>query len=342
MNELAPAPLQTSQTAVRPKLAVLVSNEMLGDSLLRLHLAFALRETYPSHEIWWISTYATQMAHSLRHLSVGVIDVVVENSGLDKPFRQVLKRLAKLPRFDLVFDTRTRLTSVFAAKRVLRPKAYFTCLPAYLFSTRRPPGRWWRSENTAERAMGLYEAATRRPAPRKTDLRVGAEAEALAELLLPAGPRYIGFAPVGSMATRRWPMNRFIDLAARKSSEGYVPVFLMGPSEVEHIEAVRTAVPGALFPEQAPEAATTKIDRIERLIAICRRLQAVVSNDSSTAHAVALAGVPLVSLHGPTTARRWAAWVEPKRSIQAKSLAELPVETVAAELDALLRQLDSG
>jgi len=339
MNELMQAPLQASQAAARPKLAVLVSNEMLGDSLLRLHLAFALRQAYPGHEIWWISTYATQMAHALRHLSAGVIDVAVENSGLDKPFRAVLQRLAGLPRFDLVFDTRTRLTSVFAAKRVLSPREYFTCLPAYLLSTRRPPGRWWRSDNTGERAMGLYEAATRRPAPRRTELRVSADADALAERLLPAGPRYIGFAPVGSMATRRWPIERFIALAARKSAEGYTPVFLMGPGEVEHIEAVRTAVPAALFPEQAPEAAAAKVDRIERLVAICRRLRAVVSNDSSTAHAVALAGVPLVSLHGPTTARRWAAWVEPKRAIQAKSLAELPVETVAAELDALLRQL---
>jgi ADP-heptose:LPS heptosyltransferase len=341
MSELEPAHSRTSAPA-RLKLAVLVSNEMLGDSLLRLHLAYALREIYPAHEIWWISTYGTQMAHACRRITAGVIDVVIESAGLDKPFREVLQRLAKLPRFDLVFDTRTRVSSVFAAKWVLRPHEYYTCLPAFLFSTRRPPGRWWRSNNAGERAMGLYEAATRRPAPRRTELPISADALALAERLLPAGPRYIGFAPVGSSAPRRWPIQRFIALAARKAAEAYVPVFLMGPADMEHVEAVRAAVPGALLPEQAPTAQASGIDRIERLVAICRRLHAAVTNDSAPAHALALAGVPIVSLHGPTTASRWGAWVEPKRTIQARSLAKLPVETVATELDSLLRQIGSS
>lgn len=338
MNELAPAQSPHS-AAARPKLAVLSSGEMLGDALIRLHLAFALRKAYPSHEIWWISTHGSQMAHLCRHMVAGVIDVTVENAGLDKPFREVLKRLSKLPRFDLVFDVRTRIGSVFAARAVLRPREFFTCLPAFLFSTRRPPGRWRRSDNTGERAMDLYAAATRRPPPRRSEPPIGAEAGALAERLLPAGPRYIGFAPGGSAAPRRWPVDRFITLAARTSSEGYVPVFLMGPGELEHIDAVRSSVPAALFPEQDADALASGTDRIERLIAICRRLHAAVTNDSSPAHALAFAGVPLVSLHGPTQAKRWGAWVEPKRTIQAGSLAELTVETVAAELDALLRQL---
>jgi hypothetical protein len=51
-----------------------------------------------------------------------------------------------------------------------------------------------------------------------------------------------------------------------------------------------------------------------------------------------------VSLHGPTRAERWGAWVTPKRTIQAQSLegtvvGDIPLKIVCDELDGLLQEL---
>lgn len=327
-----------------PRIAVLVNGDMLGDALMRVPFLVALRRAYPEHEIWWIASAGTTMAHLLRPLTLRLIDAVVEGARLDKPMSAVIPRLRALPQFDIVFDVRTRITTVLMARRCLRPREFFGCLPGFLFSTRRPPGRWWRPENMAERMAALIEAATGRPLPRKVDLELSAAARTAAAELLPAGRAYLGFAPGASTRERTWPLERFHALAIAFASKGYLPVFLFAPNEQALLESTRSAVPGAVFPEQEAVRRGLAADRIELLVAIGERLRAAVTNDSGPAHALALAGTPLVSLHGPTRARRWGAWVEPKRTIQAQSLGgtivpDIPLDLVTRELTGLLDEL---
>ena len=283
------------------------------------------------------------MAHTCRHITAGMIDVVIEDARLDRPIRATVPRLLKLPRFDLVFDARTRVATVLAARLVLRPKKFFNCLPGFLFASARPRGQWSRPQNMAARMMAMFEAATGKPAPKTTDIPLSNEARILAERLLPTGPRYLGFAAGASGPEKCWPIERFAALANSMSGHGYVPVFLLGPAEQDWVETLREKVPGAMFPEQAADAVAPSVDRIERFIAICKRLSAAVTNCSGPAHALGLAGVPIVSLHGPTRAERWAAWVEPKRTLQVQSLgyaqlADLPVDIVLGELESLLQE----
>jgi ADP-heptose:LPS heptosyltransferase len=328
----------------RHRIAVLVSGDMLGDALMRVPFLVMLRRAYPEHEIWWIASAGTTMAHLLRPLTAGLIDTVVEEALLDKPMSAVIPRLRALPQFDLVFDARTRIATVLLAKLCLRPRAFFGCLPGFLFSTRRPPGRWSRPENMAERMASLVEAATGRPLPRKVDLALSPAARAAAAELLPACAAYLGFAPGASTRERTWPLDRFHALARAFADQGYVPVFLFAPNEQALLESTRSAVPGAVFPEQEAVRRGLPADRMELLVAIGERLRAAVTNDSGPAHALALAGTPLVTLHGPTHARRWGAWVEPKRTIQAQSLGgtivpDIPLDLVTRELTALLDEL---
>jgi ADP-heptose:LPS heptosyltransferase len=142
-------------------------------------------------------------------------------------------------------------------------------------------------------------------------------------------------------------LERFHQLAVAFERKGYVPVFLFAPQEHGAIESTRSAVPAAILPEQEAVRRGLEADRIELLVALGERLCAAATTDSGPAHALALAGTPLVTLHGPTRATRWAPWVTPKRTIQAQSLggvgiSDIPVDIVARELDGLLREAQAG
>jgi len=323
--------------APRP-IAVLVDREGLGDCLLKFPFLRAIRRGFPGRPVWWIATHQTSMANELAPFVTHLIDKVMPYAGLTGRSAEVRKHLKALPPFDMVFEARTHIASVLLARRLLTTKAFYCCLPGYLLSDRRPPGRWTRPPGIAERMLSLAEAALGGPADWQGTLDVSPAAAALAAERLPAGPRYIGLA-IGSREVRKnWPIERYIALAQGLAATGRTPVFLIGPQERETLERLRAEVPFALYPEATPPDPALGLARLEFAIALCHRLTAAVANDSGIGHLLGAIGTPLVTLFGPTDAARWAPFT--KAGIIVKSQ-EFGGDTMdAIPVDAVLRALD--
>jgi ADP-heptose:LPS heptosyltransferase len=156
---------------------------------------------------------------------------------------------------------------------------------------------------------------------------------------LPAGPCYVGIAPGSGGASKRWPLSRFIEVAAEQSRRGRVPVFFLGPQERAWRGELQEAVPGALFPEYdargAPRAGALLT------IALARQLAVGLANDSGGGHLLAAGGQPMVSLYGHTDERKFAPPYGPRTAIRAKDhggaeMKRIPVQSV---LDAIDEQL---
>jgi ADP-heptose:LPS heptosyltransferase len=211
-----------SNSGARP-IAVLVDREGLGDALIKLPFLRAIRRGFPGRPIWWIATHQTSMATELAPFVTALIDRVIDHAGLTGNSREVRERLKQLPPFDLVFESRTHIPSVLLARTLLTHNGFFCCLPGYVFSDKRPPGRWTRPNGIAERMLSLADAALGRPGDWQGTLDVSPAARALAEQRLPAGPRYVGlatgrFARTGrSSATSFW-RRRSRRVAARRCS----------------------------------------------------------------------------------------------------------------------------
>jgi len=161
--------------------------------------------------------------------------------------------------------------------------------------------------------------------------------ESLAETLLPAGPRYVGFAPGAGGRHKCWPFDRFLALAAGVAARGLVPVILLGPNEAEWIAPARDALPGARLPLQAAPAVSPMLT-----IALGRRLAVAVANDSGAGHMLAAAGVPLVSLFGPTPSEKFAPIAPVLRVLRAQDcggadMAAIPLSLVESSIYDLLR-----
>ncbi|MFD2185028.1 glycosyltransferase family 9 protein [Rhodoplanes azumiensis] len=329
-------PASEAQPSAHPRpIAVLVDREGLGDSLLKLPFLRAVRRAYPDHPVWWIATHQTSMARELAPFMRPLLANVIENAGITTPPLPVIANLRKLPPFEMVFDSRTRGLTVLLARLFLKHRGFYCCLPGYLFSSRRPPGRFSRPRGIAARMLSLAEAAIGGPADWEGGLPVSDAARAFAAATLPDGATYVGLAPGSREPRKNWPRERFAALAERLAASGRTPVVFIGPQETAVRDELRRAAPSAIFPD------TTA--RLELAVAIAERLAAAVANDSGIGHLLAATRTPLVSLFGPTEVARWAPFTRHGIVVSAKdfggdTMEHIPVDAAFAAVETLLAQ----
>ena len=318
----------------RSRIALLVMADGIGDATMRLPFLQALRRSYPEHELWWIASENSVMAGLMRRFTGTMIDRVIEHAELEKPAKKVIPRLRRLPGFDIVFDIRARVATVLMARAFLKHRRFFCCLPGFMLSDRRPPGRWQRPLALPERMLTMLDAAIGGRADYRgwqSILSPGPEAVAAAgEILSPAeGRKLVGIAPGSSQSFKNWPMENFAALARRLAADSLAPVFIGGPFERAAIESL-PRLPGAIYytPDQRPD-----IHGIELTMAVARRLHAAVANDSGIGHLFAAADIPLVSVFGPTDHRKCGPWSDKVRFVVAEDfgttgLGAIPVAAV--------------
>jgi ADP-heptose:LPS heptosyltransferase len=129
---------------------------------------------------------------------------------------------------------------------------------------------------------------------------------------------------------KRWPVERYAELAARLAAQGAAPVVVGGEAEAATGRAIGERVPAAID--------LTGRTGLGQLAALARRAIVAVGNDTGPTHLVALAGCPTVALFSAAsdpakTAPRGAR----VRELYASSLADLAVDRVAAAVDDLIR-----
>src|SRR5580698_573791 len=193
-------------------IAVLVDREGLGDVMLKTPFLRALRRAFPDREVWWISTHQSAM-EELRDLLAPAVANVITHAALDGPVGPLLQRLRALPPFELVFDSRTKVSTVAITRFALTHRGFYCCLPGYVLCDGRPQSGRSRPRHIGERMLSLVGCATGRAPDGSGQLEASAEAEALARELLPDGGRYVGIAHGSRDPRKNWPLARFCEVA---------------------------------------------------------------------------------------------------------------------------------
>lgn len=117
----------------------------------------------------------------------------------------------------------------------------------------------------------------------------------------PQAPRAI-LNPGGNNAAKRWPVDRFAQLAHHLVQSQGLTVLLNGsPGEVELLESIRLAVPEESRGRVASLASAGIT--LGSLKGVVRGSRLMVTNDTGPRHIAAALSVPLVSLFGPTDPR---------------------------------------
>jgi ADP-heptose:LPS heptosyltransferase len=329
-----------SEPPVTPEtILVYVGLDLLGDGLMKLPFARALRNAYPEARITWLAGKGrTVYAGKLKPLVAPLIDEVIEEAGIGRRWSELLTRPLPGRRFDLILDSQRRLRTTLILRRIDHGRFVSGCT-GYLFSDLRPPGALTFSYRKPPAVVGqmlelLALACGGRPdAPLDLSggIRLPEEVGVEAARLLPEGGRYVGLAPGAGDRRRRWPLDNFIALGKRLTERGLTPVFLLGPEERDLAAPLRAGLPQARLPLEEPEAALD----LEPLltIALAARCALCVANDSGNGHLLATAGVPLVWLCGPTPPEKFAPRVPGLSVIRAQDFGDS--EMAAIPLDAV-------
>lgn len=198
-----------------------------------------------------------------------------------------LREARYLETFDLQASPRTRALAGLSGLRAVRRPRRMHLRRRLLVWTRRwgPP---------ADFSVAASFAGTVRPgALALPSVHPGLEARSRAAALR-IRPGTVGLIPGARYATKRWPLERFVETgrALDAAGKGPVPVFF-GPDEGGLLETWRT-----LWPEEERWIAVR--EDLATVAAALGGLGAVVSNDTGLAHLAAAAGTPVVVLLGPT------------------------------------------
>lgn len=309
-------------------ICVYVGLDLVGDGLMKLPFLRALRAAYPQARITWLAGKGpTVFARELAGLAKGLIDEVVENAGIGSRAGELFGA-RPLPgrRFDLVIDTQRRVLTTLILRRIAHGQ-FVSGTAEYWLSDRRPATPGEKPKAMIRQMLALVELASGRPADiAAAPLVLDPAVLGRARLLLPDGARYVALAPGAGGRHKCWPLDRFIALAERLKARGAVPVFILGPGEADWVDACRK-VAGALLPLQETEGPASA----ELTIALARRCNAAVANDSGAGHLIAAADIPLVSLFGPTAPDKFAPMTRTLTILRAQDFGGEAMDAIAVE-----------
>lgn len=127
-----------------------------------------------------------------------------------------------------------------------------------------------------------------------------ARSAAAARLGPEGGAPWVAVAPGARWASKRWPPERFAEVARRLAEGRGVRIVLVGGPDDAPAAAAFEAALG-----RPPDAQTLDL-ALPEVAAVLDRCALLVAGDTGPAHLAAGLGVPVVSLFGPTAPSRWA------------------------------------
>lgn len=150
-------------------------------------------------------------------------------------------------------------------------------------------------------ALPSLDMLTALTAPLRPPAEDDAQATALwRDLGLPTSA-VVALHPGSGSQTKRWPADRFAEVARLACDAGYTPLLLAGEADMLALAETQAACARLdLIPTVACGL------RVGVLVAALARCAGYVGNDSGVSHLAALAGAPTVAVFGPTDPARWA------------------------------------
>ncbi|MGD9242566.1 MAG: glycosyltransferase family 9 protein [Desulfobacterales bacterium] len=125
-----------------------------------------------------------------------------------------------------------------------------------------------------------------------------------------SGARVI-ISPGAGSVKKRWPLERYLMVAAELKRRGLQPSILLGPAEVD-LEAV-------LQHSLQSQPQVVKTRTFQELITVLETAAIYIGNDSGVSHLAAFLSVPTLVIFGPSDPDRWRPFGDHVRIVKAAS-----------------------
>jgi lipopolysaccharide heptosyltransferase I len=276
----------------------------IGDIVHAMPLVPALRAWSPGVEIDWVVEAALVSAVRMCTGLTSIVSMETRRVAGDRGWTSTVGTL-RARRYDVALDAQGLLKSaalarLSGARRVIgwtRPHLREGSASAFYGERVDPSG----AVHVIDKNLALLRALGIDGAAREVRLDAGPEPPFVEEVATQAGGRFALVNPGANWPNKRWPPDRFGELAARLLDDLALPsVVLWGPGDEGLADAVVAASRGAA--RRAPATMLTDVVHLAAGAAL------VVSGDTGPLHLACAAGSPVVGIFGPTDPRRNGPW----------------------------------
>ncbi|MFZ0818763.1 MAG: glycosyltransferase family 9 protein [Candidatus Acidiferrales bacterium] len=277
---------------------LIVKLSSLGDVIHTLPVLAALRDTFLRARIDWLIDKRWQ---PLLEGNPDLNETLVLHGGSTRDFFRCAKQLRE-ERYTAVLDVQGLYKSALLAGRVNSPLrigfswSFAREAAASLFYSKKvkPEGT-----HIIEQNLCLAKAAGARIEEVRFPLFVTSESQGTIDQLLRSASidRYIVLSPGGGWRYKRWPAERFGELAQKLfDAHRYRIIINCGPGEFDIGESV-IASAGLAMPIMVQY-------ELPELKALLVRAEVIIAGDSGPLHLAAALGTPVIGLYGPTDPAR--------------------------------------
>ncbi len=284
---------------------LVIQTAFLGDIVLTTSFLQALRKMAPQAKIYFLTTKIGAEALTPNSWNIEILpyDKRGQEKGLHGFQRKVreIRRLKPQMVFCLHRSFRSALLAKLSGASIL--VGFKEAAGQFFFQhvVSRKGHVFEAEKNRALLAKIFPEAAKEKIFPH---LEQSAEDLREAEILLSPlrGKKFAVYSPSSVWATKRWPAERFGEVAAKIEEEfGLAPLFVGGTTEEDLALAARAEKTwGALSKNKIGLNLTGKT-RLGVLKTVLQKAEIALSNDSAPLHIAIAMGTKVVAVFGPTT-----------------------------------------
>jgi lipopolysaccharide heptosyltransferase I len=288
---------------MRPERILIVKLSAIGDIVHCLPAVTQLRNTFKEAQIDWLVEEKNRTVIDISRLSVGVIPINIKqwrNHFGWNALIQIVTSIKKIraAQYDCVIDFQGLIKSGVLTYLSGAPcrigfsrAALKEPLASLCYTKTVTPNSVHIVDQLQELLSPLGLSARLRGGPLFASKKAH---EAIKHQLHDIGDVVV-INPGGGWITKRWPKERFIELARQLANKGLPVVVTYPPGEKEWATHISLHSESGIY-----TIGTT----LEELVALCARARLFVGGDTGPMHIASAMGVPVVALFGPTDSGR--------------------------------------
>ena len=292
------------------KILIYNSGGGLGDAIQLFPLILSLKNHFKDSTFFYIGAHQNHFNERLKEFNVNLETINLDLKYFGFRWWHLLKVKKKIKEknidtFDLVIDLQSKLRNTLVLKQIPYNN-FFSSTFKFFFCTKKK--NYLNNEKNISTFILLNLEIFLNTKIKKIEFNLKMLGEKYfkeAKRLLPHS-NYIGFSVTQGNKYRKktWPIINFIALAEKYIAVGKIAVFFIEKNEVELINHVKKSLPSAIFPEHE-----SSISGPALVTALASRVEKVITIDNGVMHMLSLAKVPMITLFGPTSSKKFS----PKR-----------------------------
>jgi ADP-heptose:LPS heptosyltransferase len=303
------------------KILIYNSGGGLGDAIQLFTLIISLKNHFSKSDFYYIGAHENHYQNKLKefNLDLKTVDLDLQYFGFRWWHLFIVKKKIlekKINKFDLIIDVQSKLRNTLIVKQIPCIN-FFSTTFKFIFCSKKNKYLNNESDLSSNILSNLKLFLNLEIKKIDYDLKLlPIKYINEAKRLLP-GKNYIGFSVTqgNKYRLKSWPIQNFIDLAGKHTSSGKNIVFFIEKSEIELINKIKKKLPNAIFPEN-----NSKLNCPALITALSSRLEKAVTIDNGVMHMMALAKIPMVTLFGPTSSKKFSPKMKNVKILDSKNL----------------------